>query len=122
MSSQLSELMDSRIMENLIRRALIVELLPTRFWPILDTPNLVNIILDLDRNAAVHVRLPNGGLRIQIFDGPPVTDVELCGITEHSRLEAGWGTDNCSTISGSTVRLSRIVTYGETSGLTIHVE
>ena len=109
-------------MECYDRRVRIAEIIPTRFWPILDTPNLVHVILDLDRNAAVHVRLPNGGLRIQICDGPPVTDVEICGITEHSRLEAGWGTDNCSTISGSTVRLSRIVTYGETSGLTIHVE
>jgi len=104
------------------RKVRIAEIIPTRFWPILDTPNLVHVILDLDRNAAVHVRLPNGRLRIQICDGPPVTDAELCYITDHSRLEVGWGADNCSTISGSTVRISRIVTYGETSGLTIHVE
>ena len=97
------------------RRVRIAEIIPTRFWPILDTPNLVHVILDLDRNAAVHVRLPNGRLRIQICDGPPVTDAELCYIADHSRLEAGWGADNCSRIPGPTIRFSRI-------GLTIHVE
>ena len=93
----------------------ITEIIPTRFWPLLDTPNLVHVILDLDRNAAVRVRLPNGRLRVQICDGPPVTDAELCYIADHTRQEAGWGADNCSRIPGPTIRFSRI-------GLTIHVE
>jgi len=117
-----ADLMEPRVMEMIIRRTLIMELLPTRFWPVLDTPNLVNIILDLDRRVAVHVRLPSGRLRILIFDGPLVTDTEIRGITEHSRLGSGWCTDNNSTINGSNVRVSRIVSYGETSGLTIHVD
>ena len=115
------DLIEPWVMENIIRRTLILELLPTRFWPVLDIPNLVNIIIDLDRRVAVHVLLPSGRLRLQIVDGPLVTDTEIRGITEHSRLGA-WSTDNNSIIKGSNVRISRIVSYGETSGLTIHVD
>jgi len=117
-----SDLMEPGVIENIIRRTLIYELLPTRLWPVLDIPNLVSIILDLDRCVAVHVLLPSGRRRIQIVDGPLVTDAEIRGIAEHSRISACWSTDSNSTVNGSLVRMHRIVTYGETSGLTIHVD
>jgi len=117
-----SDRIEPRIMENIIRRTLIYELLPTRLWPVLDIPNLVSITLDFDRCVAVNVLLPSGRCRTQIVDGPLVTEAEIRGISEHSRMSDWWSTGRYSTVSGSIVRMHRIVTYGETSGLTIHVD
>ena len=98
------------------------EILPERLWPAVDFPNLVNIIVDLDRHATVHLRLPSGNLKIRILGGPLVTDTEIRDITDHPLLRSGWSANNSLTIAGSNIRVSRIVSYGETTGLTIHVE
>ena len=100
---------------------LVKEILPERFWPAVDFPNLVNIILDLDRHATVHLRLPSGKLKIRSLGGPFVTDTEIRDISDHPLLRSGWSAYNSLTIAGSNVRVSRIMSYGETSGFTINV-
>ena len=97
------------------------QILPARLWPAGDFPNLVNIIMDLDRHAAVHLRLPSGKLQIRSLGGTLVTEAEIRDVSEHPLLKSKWNASNSVTIAGSNVRVSRIESHGGPASFTINV-